>query len=186
MPDKKDTYVLPLLALERMRQMARSHGWVKKYNPLNLTKTEKTELPPIGDEVYVPSPGQEVGSGARPSRRDPKPFAVLMHRVMQDFQLDGRMSVADLHNRWEKIVGSRVAANCTIEKFDEKGVLTVAAQSSSWAAQLQMLSGELEKRIAQEIGEGTVKEIRIVGPSSAKRRYGRYVAGRKGFRSPGK
>jgi predicted nucleic acid-binding Zn ribbon protein len=46
------------------------------------------------------------------------------------------------------------------------GVLTVRADSTSWATQLRLLSSSLLSRLAQEVGEGTVAELRVVGPGA--------------------
>lgn len=71
--------VLPLQILERVRRMAADQGFVRRRSVSRETLAA-TKPTPIGDAPLVPSPGQEVGSGARPSYRDPKPVFELMKK----------------------------------------------------------------------------------------------------------
>ena len=45
-------------------------------------------------------------------------------------------------------------------------MLTVRADSSAWATQLRLLSSSLLARLAADVGEDTVAEIKVVGPSA--------------------
>lgn len=64
--------VLPLQILARARKMAADQGFVRRRSISRATLAATTPQP-IGQAPLVPSPGQDVGSGARPSARDPKP-----------------------------------------------------------------------------------------------------------------
>jgi len=67
--------------------------------------------------------------------------------------------------RWPQIVGTDVAAHSTPVSFAD-GILTVRADSTAWATQLRLLSSSLLTRLAEEVGEDTVGEIRVVGPGA--------------------
>ena len=41
------------------------------------------------------------------------------------------------------------------------------ADSTAWATQLRLLSSSLLTRLAEDVGEGTVGELRVVGPGGA-------------------
>ena len=55
--------------------------------------------------------------------------------------------------------------HCAPVEFRD-GVLVVRADSSAWATQLRLLSSSLLTRLAADVGEGTVSEIKVVGPSA--------------------
>ena len=58
-------------------------------------------------------------------------------------------------------------------------MLTVRAESTAWATQLQLLTASLLASIADGVGEGVVNELRVVGPSAPSWVRGpRRVAGR--------
>lgn len=75
------------------------------------------------------------------------------------------IAVGAVLGRWPAIVGPEVAAHCTPVSFDA-GVLTVRADSTAWATQLRMLSATLLGRVNAEVGEGTVTDLRVLGPSA--------------------
>jgi predicted nucleic acid-binding Zn ribbon protein len=59
------------------------------------------------------------------------------------------------------------------------GVLGVAAESTAWATQLRMMQAQLLAKIADAVGDGVVKSLRITGPSAPSWRKGpRHIAGR--------
>jgi predicted nucleic acid-binding Zn ribbon protein len=79
--------------------------------------------------------------------------------------------------RWAQIVGPDIAAHCTPEQFAEaEAVLTVRCDSTAWATQLRLLARQLVARLNHELGHGTVRVIRVLGPSAPERRYGRLRA----------
>ena len=71
--------ILPLQLLARVRIMAENRGWVRRRIE---TKILREDISPIGEPVFVPLPGQEVGSGARPSARDPKKLGLMLDRTL--------------------------------------------------------------------------------------------------------
>lgn len=88
------------------------------------------------------------------------------------------LAVGSVMGRWPQIVGADVAAHATPVTFQE-GVLTVRAESTAWATQLTLLTSVLLGRLAEEAGEGTVTELKIVGPAAPSWSKGRRrVAGR--------
>ena len=74
-------------------------------------------------------------------------------------------AVGAVIGRWGEIVGPEIALHCAPLDF-VGGVLTVRADSTAWATQLRLLSSSLLARLAQDVGEGTVTEIRVVGPGA--------------------
>jgi predicted nucleic acid-binding Zn ribbon protein len=74
--------------------------------------------------------------------------------------------------QWAEIVGPQLALHTMPESF-ESGELTVAADSSAWAAQLRLMAPQLVKRLAEELGHGAVRRIRVKGPAGPARSPGR-------------
>lgn len=170
---------LPLQLLEQARAMAADRGWTRqRKRPSEELRDLGRESADLGDDVLVPSPGQEVGSGARPSRRDPRPIGDVLRQTLKARGWSTQLDVASVAARWPNIVGEHVASNCAVEEFDGE-TLTVRARTVSWETQLRALSAHLEKRLAEELGEGVVKEIIIRGPHQANWKHGKWsVQGR--------
>jgi len=66
---------------------------------------------------------------------------------------------------WEKVVGADIASHCRPVKL-EGGVLTIEAQSTTWAASLRGLTAKLLARIAAEVGDKIVTKLHIHGPAA--------------------
>jgi predicted nucleic acid-binding Zn ribbon protein len=77
---------------------------------------------------------------------------------------------------WADIVGPQVAAHTRPDSFDE-GELVVLADSDAWAAQVKLLTPQLLRRLAEELGAGTVRRVRVRGPAGRPRRGGLRVRG---------
>ncbi|MGV9183698.1 DUF721 domain-containing protein [Arcanobacterium canis] len=154
---------LPLQLLARARKMMADRGYRPKgRTPVVIVKEQPEKL---GADVFVPVPGQDVGSGAHKSWRDPHPLGELAKALVRDRGWGTRLEVADVGARWPQIVGETVAANAIFESFED-GVLTIRARTVGWETQLRALLGHLDARLAKELGEGVVKEIVIGSPNT--------------------
>lgn len=110
------------------------------------------------------SPLAEQRSGARPGGRDPQLFGDVVGRLLAERGWTKEVSVGGVIGRWREVVGEEIAEHATPLTFDE-GVLVVQAGSTAWATQLEFLRPSLLGRLADELGQGVVEELRIVGPS---------------------
>lgn len=108
--------------------------------------------------------------------RDPQMFGDEVEAFVAARGWEVDLAVGSVLGRWPAIVGPEVSAHCEPVGFVD-GVLTVRADSSAWATQLRMLSSSLLSRLATEIGEGRVAELRVLGPSAPSWKHG-------GLRSP--
>lgn len=77
--------------------------------------------------------------------------------------------------RWEVVVGPDIAGHCVPVAFEE-GVLTVRAESTAWATQVRLLVPTLMRRLAEEVGEGTVTRVTVQGPNGPSWRRGPWTA----------
>ncbi|BDZ42071.1 hypothetical protein GCM10025865_13700 [Paraoerskovia sediminicola] len=88
------------------------------------------------------------------------------------------VTVGGVIGRWREVVGDQVADHCEPESFDA-GVLVVRADSTAWATQVKILVPRLLERLAQEVGDGVVSSVTVLGPVGHSFRRGpRTVRGR--------
>lgn len=73
---------------------------------------------------------------------------------------------------WAGIVGPQLATHTKPEAFSE-GELVVAADSDAWATQVRLMAPQILNRLAEDLGHGTVRLIRVRGPAGQNRRSGR-------------
>lgn len=103
-------------------------------------------------------------TGAGPGARDPQLVGVSAGRLAAELGWRPGLVEGDLRGRWPQLVGPDVAEHCRPEGF-EAGLLTLRASSTAWAASLTLLAPQLLRRLADDLGEGVVVEVRVLGPS---------------------
>lgn len=99
-----------------------------------------------------------------PGARDPQLVSDVLGRLLREKGWTEDVSVGGVIGRWREVVGPDVAEHCTPETFEDK-VLLVRADSTAWATQLRLLVPTLLRRMAEEIGEGVVEEVTVLGPA---------------------
>ena len=109
---------------------------------------------------------KDVPVGERSSAgRDPKLLGDQLDQFVTERGWVGDVAVGAVIGRWSQIVGPEIAQHCAPLDFVD-GILTVRADSTAWATQLRLLSSSLLTRLAEDVGEGTVGELRVVGPGA--------------------
>lgn len=111
-------------------------------------------------------------SGAHPDERDPQLLGSQVDRLVADQGWALELKVRGVFARWPELVGPEVGAHCTPESFAE-GKLVVRADSTAWATQLGLLAPALVRRLNEDLGDGTVTVIDVLGPHAAQGRRGR-------------
>lgn len=111
-------------------------------------------------------------TGGRVNRDDPVPVSDLMGELVRDRGWDERLNVQRVFTDWPAVVGADVAAHASVEGFED-GVLTVRADSTSWAKELQLLAPGLVRRLNAELGQDTVLRVDIRGPQAPSWKRGR-------------
>ncbi|MEV3921377.1 DUF721 domain-containing protein [Actinomadura coerulea] len=106
---------------------------------------------------------------------DPKLFGAAIRELMASRGWEQRAAVGGVFGNWAGIVGAELAEHTRPDHFED-GELTVAADSTTWATQLRLLSSTLVRRLNEELGHGTVRRVKVVGPSSGPRRTGAWRA----------
>lgn len=146
-----DPYRLARQALARAQDTARTRGF--------RTRVRRT--------THAAHPNVVPGAG-----RDPVEVESSVDRLVAMMGWRKQLTVSSVLSRWSDIVGAEVASHCVPESFAE-GELAIQADSTAWATQLRYLLPQIERRLAEEVGEGVVSKIHVRGPNS-RRRPGRW------------
>jgi predicted nucleic acid-binding Zn ribbon protein len=121
------------------------------------------------------SPPRRIGpqlSGARADDRDPKPLSDAVERLVESKGWTTEINVHTLLARWALLVGAANAAHSQPESYADT-VLTVRADSTAWATQLRYLAPRLVAMLNEQLGEGTVTRIKVLGPDAPSWKKGR-------------
>ncbi|MFJ2090517.1 DUF721 domain-containing protein [Streptomyces sp. NPDC087901] len=119
--------------------------------------------------------GGGLRSGARADGRDPLPLGAAINRLITERGWETPAAVGGVMGRWPQIVGDDLANHCVPLRYDEdpdERVLTVQCDSTAWATQLRLLAPQLVARLNADLGHGTVRLIKVLGPGGPARRYG--------------
>ncbi|WP_369183572.1 DUF721 domain-containing protein [Streptomyces sp. Y1] len=139
-----------------------------------------------GEQVQQKREAKRYGlrSGARSDGRDPVPLGAALNRLLTERGWESSAAVGGVMGRWPQIVGPDIAAHCHPSSYDDAAaVLTVQCDSTAWATQLRWLARQLVARLNHELGHGTVRTIKVLGPAAPVRGYGRLRA--PGSKGPG-
>ncbi|MCF3118436.1 MULTISPECIES: DUF721 domain-containing protein [Streptomyces] len=112
-------------------------------------------------------------SGARADGRDPLPLGSAINRLITERGWETPAAVGGVMGRWPQIVGDDLAKHCVPQRYDEdERVLTVQCDSTAWATNLRLLAPQLVARLNEDLGHGTVRLIKVLGPGGPARRFG--------------
>lgn len=165
------------LAAESLAR-ARADAWARGERP--QASGSWGASPPAGVHAGVAGPSMSGGiaGGSPPGRMrrdDPQPLNAAVGGLLSARGWRQQAAVGAVFSGWTPIVGPQLAAHTRPEAFSE-GELVVAADSDAWAAQVRLMAPQLLKRLAEELGHGTVRRIRVRGPGGRPRASGRLRA----------
>lgn len=98
----------------------------------------------------------------------PQPFAAGIKQLLADRGWEERAALGGVFGDWERVVGRELAEHTRPGSFED-GELTVSCDSPAWAQQVRLLAAQLVRRLNEELGEGTVRRVKVVGPQPAGR-----------------
>jgi len=132
-------------------------------------------------------PGPVSGAGAgrtgpargRPRREDPQPLLSAIGGLLDTQGWQQRAAMGSVFGRWAEIVGHDLAAHARPDSFAD-GELAVTADSTAWATQVRLLAPMLVRRLNTELGDGSVRRVKVRGPTPPRQRGGWRVPGSKG------
>jgi predicted nucleic acid-binding Zn ribbon protein len=128
-----------------------------------------------------PSAGTDVSGPVRgrPRRDDPEQLSQAIGGLLDQQGWQQRAAIGSVFGRWAEIVGPDLAAHTRPDSFAD-GELVVTAGSTAWATQVRLLAPQLVRRLAAELGDGTVRRVKVRGPQAPRQRGGWRVPGSKG------
>jgi predicted nucleic acid-binding Zn ribbon protein len=163
------------LAAEALAR-ARADAWARGERPAPNGSSRQQNQNPDGERTGLTlSATQSPAWSARPRRDDPQPLNAAVGGLLSARGWRQRAAVGAVFGDWPLIVGPQLASHTRPDGF-ENGELTVSADSDAWAAQVRLMAPQLIKRLAEELGHGTVTRIRVRGPSAPQRQSGRFRA----------
>lgn len=125
-----------------------------------------------------PANGPSQASGAHPDERDPQTLDTTIGRLVTERGWRTDVAVHGVFSRWDQVVGHEVAEHVVPERYIDTE-LTVRADSTAWATQMRLLSGQVLARLNAELGHGTVTRMHVQGPQGPSWKHGlRSVQGR--------
>jgi predicted nucleic acid-binding Zn ribbon protein len=137
--------------------------------------------PPEGDFNERGGAGAAT-RGRRSAREDPQPLGAAIRRLLAEQGWQQQAAIGAAFGRWEQIVGAELAAHARPDRLAD-GELVVLADSTAWATQLRLLAATLVRRLNAELGDGTVRRVRVRGPAGPPRQPGAWrAAGGRGPR----
>ncbi len=102
-------------------------------------------------------------SGSGPDARDPVLFGSAIRRLVAERGWEDTSTAAGVLANWDRLVGPEIADHCRPTSLLE-GELVLQAESSAWATQLRLLTRTLQRRLAEQVGEGVVTSVVVRGP----------------------
>jgi predicted nucleic acid-binding Zn ribbon protein len=127
---------------------------------------------PLRRKSKQPKRSSPKSSSAHPDDRDPQTLDVTMSRFVAEQGWQTELRVHGVFTRWGAIVGRDVAEHVTPESYAD-GRLVVRTDSTAWATQMKLLAGTVVRRLNEELGDGTIEVIDILGPHVPKWTRGR-------------
>ena len=135
--------------LELARTVARSVG--------AQTRRRRRNRPQRSTAPTLSSPG--------PDDRDPTVLSAAVDRLMDAKGWTTEINVHTLLARWAVLVGAVNAAHSRPESYAD-GVLTVRTESTVWATSLRTIAAQLVARLNDQLGDGTVTRVKVLGPAA--------------------
>jgi len=147
-------------------------GLARQPGPGKTDAAERTGA----DAARAPDPPR-----GRPRRDDPQPLTSAIDGLLDSHGWQQRAAMGSVFGRWEQIVGRDLAAHTRPDSFAD-GELAVTADSTAWATQVRLLAPVLIQRLNTELGDGTVRRVKVRGPVPPRQRGGWRVPGGRGPR----
>ncbi|GAB3655061.1 hypothetical protein GCM10027589_14120 [Actinocorallia lasiicapitis] len=104
----------------------------------------------------------------RRGRTDPQLFGANIKKLLAERGWEEKAAVGGVFGNWAGIVGPNMAAHTQPGAFED-GELVVNCDSPAWAQQVRLLAGQLVKRLNEELGDNTVRRVKVVGPQAPRR-----------------
>lgn len=112
------------------------------------------------------------------SGRDPRGVGDVISDLTRAAGWGPQLARADLSRTWADVAGAETAQHTRPVALDA-GLLTVQADSTAWAKQLQLMRAQVLSEIIRRFPEAGVDSIRFIGPDVPSWKWGpRAIPGR--------
>lgn len=110
--------------------------------------------------------------------RDPHGLGDVLSNLTRESGWDPQLAREDVVRAWDEVAGADTAKRTRPVAFHD-GVLTVQADSTAWAKQLQLMRGHILTEITRRFPEAGVETVRFIGPDVPSWKWGpRAIPGR--------
>jgi predicted nucleic acid-binding Zn ribbon protein len=142
---------------------------------------EKPDHDPQGMDLAKRIARAARGAAPQPARKKQKPpsrtdeptlLGDLLKEVIEEEGWTREVNVHQLLARWPALVGPVNAAHSQPESYADT-VLTVRAESSTWATSLRTMAPQLVAVLNEQLGQGTVTRVAVIGPEAPSWKKGR-------------
>jgi len=166
-------------ALAAAKADARARGSRPADLPRQASQLDDPERAGVSAAAQADPPGPAEPVRGRPRREDPQPLASAIGGLLDTRGWQQRAAMGSVFGRWAEIVGTDLAAHTRPDSFAD-GELAVTADSTAWATQVRLLASVLVKRLNAELGDGSVRRVKVRGPAPPRQRGGWRVPDSKG------
>jgi len=110
--------------------------------------------------------------------RDPRGVGDVLADLTRTAGWNSALAREDLVRTWDDVAGAETAQHTRPVALDA-GMLTVQADSTAWAKQLQLMRSQILSEIVRRFPEAGVDSIRFIGPDVPSWKWGpRAIQGR--------
>jgi predicted nucleic acid-binding Zn ribbon protein len=170
---------LAVEALAAAKADARARGDLPAGLQRQPVQDDDAERAGVSAAPQADAPGSAKPARGRARREDPQPLASAIGGLLDTRGWQQRAAMGSVFGRWAEIVGADLAAHTQPDSFAD-GELAVTADSTAWATQVRLLAPVLVKRLNTELGDGSVRRVKVRGPAPPRQRGQWRVPGGKG------
>jgi predicted nucleic acid-binding Zn ribbon protein len=91
-------------------------------------------------------------------RRVPRPAAAALRTALE--RAAPKTRLAAVQSAWAEVAGERVAA-VAWPASERDGTVTIACSDSVWAQELDLMQGQLERGLREQLGDDAPKGLRF-------------------------
>jgi len=125
--------------------------------------------------TMLPAPRVGPKKRARPAPRRSssgmEPVGDVFDEVAAQYGWQEGFTLHAMRVRWPELVGDVNAQHSSPERLKD-AVLTVRADSSTWASALRLMAPQLVAKLNETLGDGTVTRVDIQGPHGPTWKHG--------------
>ncbi|MDR0435214.1 MAG: DciA family protein [Propionibacteriaceae bacterium] len=128
----------------------------------------------LGSILPPPRVGKAKPPRPRSARKtaELEPVGALLSQVVAEQGWTKQLAIQQLFANWPALVGETNAAHSRPEGYRD-GVVSIAAESTTWATALRTIAPQLVARLNEVLGEGTVTRVEVRGPTPPSWKAGR-------------